>query len=242
MIPIGDEPHGRRLTPVVTYTLLALNVIVFVYEMTLSERGLFQFFAEWAVVPASVSEGNDLVTLVTSQFMHGGYAHIIGNMLFLWVFGDNIEDIMGHAKFVIFYLLTGVVAALAQVLIDPGSTVPIVGASGAISGVLGAYIVLFPFGKIRTAILIGFIPIIFMTPAWLQIGLWALIQFFNGFAAFTVDSQEVGGVAYFAHIGGFLCGALAIWLFRDRESHERQRAARSGRGRPAFERVPRRAG
>jgi len=174
--------------------------------------------------------------------MHGGYAHIIGNMLFLWVFGDNIEDIMGHVRFVIFYLLTGVVAALAQVLIDPGSTVPIVGASGAISGVLGAYIVLFPFGKIRTAILIGFIPIIFMTPAWLQIGLWALIQFFNGFAAFTVDSQEVGGVAYFAHIGGFLCGALAIWLFRDRESHERQRAARSGRGRPAFERVPRRAG
>ena len=240
MIPLGDEPNGRKLTPVVTYVFLAINIVVFLYEMTLSQRGLFAFFGDWAAVPASISDGDDLITLVTSQFLHGGWAHVIGNMLFLWVFGDNIEDIMGHARFVVFYLLTGIVAGLAQVLIDPGSTVPLVGASGAIAGVLGAYIVLFPFGKIRTALLIGFIPIVFLTPAWLQIGLWALLQFVNGFASVSVETQEGGGVAYFAHIGGFVCGALAIWLFRDREAHERQRAARAGNR--AFQRMPRRAG
>ena len=240
MFPIGDEHNGRRLTPVVNYALIAVNILIFFYQLTLADTRFDPELAElifrWGAIPAEISEGSDLVTLLTSQFLHGGWLHLGGNMLFLWVFGDNIEDTMGHYSYLFFYLLCGVIAGLAQVVVDPNSEIPLVGASGAISGVLGAYITLFPNGKIRTLIPLGFIPLIFLIPAWIQIGLWALLQFFNGFASLGIETQEVGGgVAYFAHIGGFLAGVVLVWLFRDEEALDRQRAARAGHR--AFQRV-----
>ena len=236
MFPIGDEPNGRRITPVVNYALIALNVLAFVYQLTLADRSLVEFIFRWGAVPDEVSAGQDLFALLTSMFLHGGWAHIGGNMLFLWVFGDNVEDTMGHARYLVFYLLTGLAAGLAQVVVDPSSTIPLVGASGAISGVLGAYILLFPRGKIRTLVFLGFFVTVVMIPAWVQIGLWIVLQFFNGFAALSIQTEETsGGVAYFAHIGGFLAGAVLVWLFHDRDAVARQRAARASSR--AFERV-----
>ena len=230
MFPIGDDNSGRRTVPVVSYTLIGLNVLVFLYQLTLSERALTDFIFDWGAVPNQISGGERLITLLSSQFMHGGWLHIGGNMLFLWVFGDNIEDTMGHARFLVFYLLTGVAAGLAQVLIDPNSLIPLVGASGAISGVLGAYIVLFPKGLIRTLVVFGFFVTVVMIPAWVQIGLWIVLQFVNGFASLAVQTRETGGggVAFFAHIGGFLAGAVLVWLFRDGDAYERQKVARRG--------------
>lgn len=236
MFPIGDENRGDRLTPVVNYALIAVNVLVFLYELTLSERGLGRFFFRWGAVPAEVANGQDLYAVVTSQFVHGGWLHLIGNMLFLWVFGDNIEDVMGHAKYLAFYLICGSAAAGLQVALNAESLTPLVGASGAISGVLAAYLVLFPRGKIRTLILLGWIPLIFLFPAWLQIGYWIVLQFINGYLSLDVRTAETGGgVAYFAHIGGFIAGLLLVLLLRDKGAHDRQLAARSGNR--AFERV-----
>ena len=246
MFPIGDENRPGRLTPFVNYTLIALNVLVFLYQLTLSEARprpfaaspLEAFIYRWGVVPNEVSRGEDLVTLVTSQFLHGGWAHIGFNMLFLWVFGDNVEDTMGHGRYLAFYLLTGVAAAAAQVLVEANSEVPLVGASGAISGVLGAYIVLFPRGNIRTLLLISFIPFIFLVPAWAWIGFWIALQFFNGLMSLGPQTAETGGgVAYFAHIGGFVAGAVLVLLFRDTDALQRQREMRAGHH--AFERVGR---
>ncbi len=229
MFPIGDEHNGRVLTPVVNYTLIAINVLVFFYQLTLSDRALYGFIVRWGAVPAEISSGLDLFALVTSMFLHGGWLHIAGNMLFLWVFGDNVEDTMGHVRYLLFYLLCGLAAGLSQVVIDANSTIPLVGASGAISGVLGAYIVLFPHGKIRTLVFLGFFVTVVLIPAWVQIGLWIVLQFFNGFASLGVRTEETGGgVAYWAHIGGFVAGALLVWLFKDQDAVDRQRAARAG--------------
>ena len=229
MFPIGDEHNGRVLTPVVNYTLIAINVLVFFYQLTLSDRALYGFIVRWGAVPAEISSGLDLFALVTSMFLHGGWLHIAGNMLFLWVFGDNVEDTMGHVRYLLFYLLCGLAAGLSQVVIDADSTIPLVGASGAISGVLGAYIVLFPHGKIRTLVFLGFFVTVVLIPAWVQIGLWIVLQFFNGFASLGVRTEETGGgVAYWAHIGGFVAGALLVWLFKDQDAVDRQRAARAG--------------
>ena len=241
MLPIGDEPNGRRLTPIVNYTLIAINIVVFLYQLTLSDTAsdsaLTRFIFRWGAVPDEISHGTDLFALLTSMFLHGGWLHIAGNMLFLWVFGDNVEDAMGHARYLLFYLLCGLVAGLAQVAIEPSSLTPLVGASGAIAGVLGAYILLFPRGKIRTLVFLGYFVTVVMIPAWMQIGLWIVLQFFNGFASFGVKTGETGGVAYFAHIGGFLAGAVLIWLFRDRDAVARQREARAGSGTRPFQRV-----
>jgi membrane associated rhomboid family serine protease len=162
------------------------------------------------------------------MFLHGGWLHIAGNMLFLWVFGDNIEDTMGHIRYPIFYLLCGIAASGLQVLINSNSNTPLIGASGAISGVLAAYLVLYPKGKIRTILLIG-IPFIVLIPAWGMIGYWILIQFINGIASLGVRTAETGGgVAYFAHIGGFIAGVILVWLFRDPDIQQRHLDARSG--------------
>ncbi len=228
MFPIGDEHNGRRLTPYVNYTLIAINILVFLVEVSLSERDLVDFIFRWGTIPADVSEGRELVTLVTAIFLHGGWLHLAGNMLFLWVFGDNIEDTLGHVSYLVFYLLCGLAASSLQVLVDSESRIPIVGASGAIAGVLGAYLILFPHGNIRTVFLFVFIPFIVLIPAWIQIGLWALTQFFYGYAALDVDTRATsGGVAYFAHIGGFVAGIVLVWLFRDEDAVERQKAARA---------------
>ena len=236
MFPIGDEHNGRVLTPVVNYVLIGLNVLVFLYQLTLSDirPGPFQlspledFIFRYGAVPAEISAGRDLFALLTSMFLHGGWLHIGGNMLFLWVFGDNVEDTMGHARYLLFYLICGLGAGLAQVAIDPDSPIPLVGASGAISGVLGAYIVLFPRGNIRTLVFLGFFVTVVLIPAWVQIGLWIVLQFFNGFASLGVQTEETGGgVAYWAHIGGFVAGAVLVWLFKDGDAVERQRLARA---------------
>jgi membrane associated rhomboid family serine protease len=226
VFPIGDENNGRKLTPFVNYTLIALNVLVFLYQITLPERDLYDFIYRWGAIPREISAGVDLFALLTSMFLHGGWLHIGGNMLFLWVFGDNIEDTMGHAKYLLFYLLSGLAAGYTQVIFDSNSGVPLVGASGAIAGVLGAYIMLYPRGNIRTLVILGFFVTVVLVPAWIMIGIWALLQFFNGFAAVGVATEESGGVAYWAHVGGFVAGVLLVWLFRDRDSHQRQLAAR----------------
>jgi membrane associated rhomboid family serine protease len=228
MLPIGDEDKGIRLQPVVNLALIAINVIVFIYQATLSEEKLFEFIVRWGTIPEEISSGKDLFTLLTCMFLHGGWLHLGGNMLFLWVFGNNIEDTMGHVRYLLFYLLCGLAASGLQVLINTDSEVPLVGASGAISGVLAAYLVLFPHGKIRTLLLIG-IPLMILVPAWGMIGYWIVIQFINGLLSLGVETAETqGGVAYFAHIGGFIAGAALVFLFRDREIQERHQSAREG--------------
>lgn len=236
MFPIGDENRGMRSRPYVTWGLIALNIIIFLYQLTLSKPDLEQFFSDWGTVPSYISNGDQLYTLITCMFLHGGWLHIGGNMLFLWVFGDNIEDTMGHGRFLAFYLLCGIAASALQVVIDTQSTTPMIGASGAISGVLAAYLLLYPQGKIRTLLIIG-VPIMVLIPAWGMIGYWIVIQFINGLASLGPTTAETkGGVAYFAHIGGFLAGAALVWIFRDREMQQRHLAARSGNR--AWQRYP----
>jgi membrane associated rhomboid family serine protease len=229
VIPIGDQNRGQRLKPYVNYGLIALNVLVFLYELTKSEQGLLSFFLRFGVIPNEVANGQDLYTLITNLFIHGGWLHIGGNMLFLWIFGDNIEDIMGHARYLMFYLLCGIAANFGQILINTNSLQPLVGASGAISGVLAAYLVLFPTGKVKILLLLGWIPFIFFVPAWVEIGLWIILQFVNGIASLGVSTVETsGGVAYFAHVGGFIAGLILVWIFRDKDAYEQQKAARAG--------------
>ena len=228
MFPISDDNRGRRSTPYVTYALIGLNILVFIYQLLLSEQDLFFFLQDWGAVPTRVVEENRWYTLLTCTFLHGGLLHIGSNMLFLWVFGDNVEDVMGHVKYLIFYLLTGVAASATQVFLDTSSEIPLVGASGAISGVLGAYIVLFPHGRIVTLVLLGFIFTTFMLPAWAMIGYWIALQVIQGALSLSMRSMETGGVAFFAHIGGFVAGAALVWLFRDRDRLAYQRRARDG--------------
>ena len=228
MIPIGDEANGRTTTPVVNYGLIALCVAVFAYELTLPADRLEAFLLAWGAVPERIRQGQALWTLATSQFLHAGWLHLIGNMLFLWVFGDNIEDAMGHVRYLVFYLLCGVVAALTQVWLLPADSVAMVGASGAIAGVLGAYIVLFPQGRVRALVFFG---IIFVTliPAWVMLGFWFLMQLASGLGILAQGGAPgTGGVAFWAHVGGFVAGALLVWPFRDSDAVERQRLARMG--------------
>ena len=226
MMPLSDDNRGRRTTPIVTYVLIALNVVVFLYELLLSDQDLARFFRDFGIIPQDIANGEGYLTLLTSMFLHGGWLHLIGNMLFLWVFGDNIEDVMGHVRYIGFYLLAGLAAGLAQVLTNTESTVPLIGASGAISGLLAAYLVCFPHGKIVTLITLGFFITTFMVPAWMMIGYWIVLQVIQGSLSLGVDTGG-GGVAWFAHIGGFAAGALLVFLFRQGDRVEYQRAARS---------------
>lgn len=228
MLPISDDNRGRASQPVVSWALIAINILIYMYQWTLDDRGLLQLFNQWAVVPAEVSAGQAMFTLVTCTFLHGSWFHLGSNMLFLWVFGDNVEDVMGHAKYLIFYLLTGAAASYAQVLIDPDSRIPLVGASGAISALLAAYIVLFPRGQIRTLIFLGIFVTATMLPAWIMIGYWVVIQVVSGVGSLGAVDDQGGGVAFFAHIGGFVAGLALVWFFRDRRRLEAQHAARRG--------------
>ncbi|HEX9017389.1 MAG TPA: rhomboid family intramembrane serine protease [Chloroflexota bacterium] len=223
MIPISDSVGVRRLFPIVNILLIVANVLVFLFELSLGD-GLDQFMTDYGVVPAAIAAGHPLsqtapspiyLTLITSQFLHGGFLHIAGNMVFLWVFGDNIEDRLGHLPYLAFYLASGVIAGLAQVIVDPSSTVPGVGASGAIAGVLAGYLVLFPTASVRTLLFIG--PFITVTriAAFLLIGFWFVLQLISGVLeiANTAASQN-GGVAFWAHIGGFAFGLVVMLLLR----------------------------
>jgi membrane associated rhomboid family serine protease len=206
MMPIGDDNSARRTTPVVTMALIVVNVIAFLFEAM--QPNAEAFIRTWGNIPAELMRGEDLETLFTSMFLHGGWAHLFGNMLFLWTFGDNVEDAFGRGPYLLFYLACGLAAAFAQAFLTPNSGIPAVGASGAISGVMAAYIV--KFGTNRVRVLMGYNVV--SVPAFLMIGLWILFQFINGYAALA-DTQQTGGIAYGAHIGGFLAGlALAIML------------------------------
>lgn len=238
MFPIGDQNRRGHITPVVNYILIALNVAVFWHQINLPDPPAVRSCAEavietvqgfvcyYGVIPVEIVGGEDLFTLLTAMFVHGSWGHIIGNMVFLWVFGDNIEDAFGHLGYLVFYLGTGLAASAAQIMLDPSSTVPSVGASGAISGVLGAYLVF--FGGNAVHVLIGFF--ITIVPAWLMIGLWAVYQFVAAYGTIAATEQTEGGVAYGAHVGGFVAGlALAILVRLTTGQPEQRPAPRSDR-------------
>ena len=207
MFPIGDDDSSRRTFPLVTYALIALNVLFFFVELS----GGDAFIGKWAFVPRRflANPVADFPTLFTSMFMHAGWVHLGGNMLYLWIFGDNVEDRFGHIKFTIFYLLCGLAATFAQLAFSVGSNVPNLGASGAIAGVLGAYILLFPQGKVK--VLQG--QQVIQVPALMVIGMWIVLQFFSGIGSIA-NAGQTGGVAYMAHIGGFAAGFVLTFLFR----------------------------
>lgn len=232
MIPISDTADRRSGFPLFNVTFIVLNVIVFLYQVTLATEGracTIQFQGErgfgspsdcftfmYAAVPAQITQGVDLPpgntwplwsTLLTSMFMHGGWSHLIGNMAYLWVFGDNIEDTLGHLGYLLFYLVCGVLAAAAHILSDPLSDTPTLGASGAISGVLGAYLVMFPGNQVNTLVILGFFFRVIALPAILVLGFWIVLQLFNGVIG---AGGAGGGVAYWAHIGGFFAGMVLI--------------------------------
>ena len=215
MIPLRDVIPSRT-TPFVTIGLIALNALVFLYEFSLGDR-VNEFILYWGLVPAAFS----WLAVLTSMFLHGGILHFAGNMLFLWIFGDNVEDRMGHGRYLTFYLLCGTAAALAQTITDPDSLVPMVGASGAIAGVMGAYLVLYPRSRIVTLLpLIPFIQII-EVPAVFFLGFWFLMQFISGIGTLaTATGEAVGGIAFWAHVAGFVAGLSGVVVFR---RPERQR-------------------
>jgi len=207
MFPIGDDNTSRRTVPLVTYALIALNVLFFFMELS----GGDAFIEKWAFVPSRflANPVGESLTLFTSMFMHAGWVHLGGNMLYLWIFGDNVEDRFGHIQFTIFYLLCGLAATFAQLAFSLGSNIPNLGASGAIAGVLGAYILLFPKGRVR--VLQG--QQVIQVPALIVIGLWIVLQLFSGIG--SIDNlAQTGGVAYMAHIGGFLAGFVLTFFLR----------------------------
>ena len=207
MLPIGDDDSSRRTVPIVTLALIALNVLFFFVELS----GGDPFVKQWAFVPSRflANPAADLPTLFTSMFMHGGWLHLGGNMLYLWIFGDNVEDRFGHGLFLVFYILCGLAATFAQLMFSAGSHVPNLGASGAIAGVLGSYILLFPQGRVR--VLQG--RQVVQMPALMVIGFWIVLQLFSGIGSIS-SAADSGGVAYMAHIGGFFAGLLLTFVFR----------------------------
>src|SRR5512132_3396688 len=207
MFPVGDDDSARRTVPLVTYALIALNVLFFFVELS----GGDAFVGKGAFVPRRflADPAADVPTLFTSMFMHAGWVHLGGNMLYLWIFGDNVEDRFGHIHFLLFYVLCGLAATFAQLAFSAGSSVPNLGASGAIAGVLGAYILLFPQGRVR--VLQG--QQVVQVPALIVIGIWIVLQFFSGVGSIA-NTAETGGVAYMAHIGGFVAGFALTFLFR----------------------------
>jgi membrane associated rhomboid family serine protease len=228
MIPYGET---RRLPvfPIVVYTLIALNVYVFVQELAAPSTD--NFINAYAAIPYDITNLIALappspripaLTIVTSTFLHGSVLHIFFNMLFLFVFGPNIEYLCGHVRFLLLYLISGIAGGLAMISVGPGSHVPEIGASGAIAGILGAYIINFPHADVKTIVPIGCLPLFLRLPAFVVIGVWAAVQFVHGFGALSDKvSSEQGGTAYFAHIGGFCAGVLLVGLFRIRPASDR---------------------
>ena len=234
LLPISDDNSGRRILPFIVYTLIAINIIVFIIELMAGDS----FIAGYSAIPYEITTGKDLIeatrsahgqvmmqapgphpiwlTLFTSMFMHAGFLHIAGNMLYLWIFGDNVEDNFGHFKFIIFYLVCGLAAAFAQIAMDPYSKIPSLGASGAIAGVLGAYLIMFPKNRVRALLPLGFIWTTVDLPAYVVLGFWIVLQLFSQFVEFgkITNQGQGGGVAYMAHIGGFFAGLVLTFIFR----------------------------
>ena len=218
MFPLRDtQPSYSR--PVVTVFLIVLNVLIFLFEVSLDPFSRNHFIAEYGLVP----DRFHAVNLVTSMFLHGGWMHVLGNMWFLWIFGDNIEDILGHGKYLVFYLACGVAAALAQVFFNPLSRLPMVGASGAIAGVMGAYMVKFPRSRILTLVFIFIFVTTFEVPAVVMLVYWFFIQLVSGLGTVGYSQLSEGGTAWFAHVGGFVAGVLLIYLMVPRPAYSRRR-------------------
>lgn len=215
MMPLGDDNSARRSFPYVTYGLIILNILVFLLELAGGET----FIKNWAFVPTRFLANPiaDFPTIFTSMFMHSGWGHIMGNMLYLWIFGDNVEDYLGKIKYIFFYLVCGVAATFSQLMFTTQSSIPNLGASGAIAGVLGAYILLFPQEKVT--VLLGRSTT--QMPALIVIGFWFILQFFSGIGSLH-STDDSGGVAYMAHVGGFLSGLIIAFLFKSTGSFERK--------------------
>jgi membrane associated rhomboid family serine protease len=215
MFPLSDANPTRRF-PILTYALIAINVLVFLWELTLTQSQLDQAFLNLAVVPANVTRNlfapETIFDIVRSMFLHGGWDHILGNMLYLYLFGDNVEDRLGKIGFLILYFVSGFAAAFAQIMIDPTSQAPLIGASGAIAGVLGGYLLLYPSVKVRGIVPLGGISSIAEWPAFIVLGMWFVLQLVNGFASLGGDAAYGGGVAFFAHIGGFVVGLIITFI------------------------------
>jgi membrane associated rhomboid family serine protease len=208
MVPLGDASRRPARVPLVTALIIVVNTLVFAFELMRGET----FVMRWSAVPAQIVSGHHWITILTAMFMHGSWSHIIGNMIFLWAFAPEIEDAMGRGRYLVFYLVGGLVAMLAQILADPHSTVPNLGASGAIAAVMGAFLVTYPRDQIRTLLFIFVFARIRFIPAALLIGFWFLTQLFH---AGAVAQVQTGGVAYLAHIGGFIFGASTARLFEN---------------------------
>lgn len=223
MLPLRDD-QARYSTPWVTRFIIALNLLIFLFEATLPPRGLEGLIRQFGVVPSHVAAflaGSSrypvpdiVVPFFTSMFLHGSWMHVIGNVWFLWIFGDNVEDYLGHFKYLVFYILTGLIAMTTQVAISLHANVPTIGASGAIAGVLGAYFILYP----RARVLTWFFVFVIWVPAWIILGYWFALQFLSGTATvLAVQGQNMGGVAFWAHVGGFLSGAILVKVFGERK-------------------------
>jgi membrane associated rhomboid family serine protease len=220
LLPLRDD-NPTKIRPIMTVSLIAVNVLVFLYQLSLPPQEGQLFIYQFGAIPAAVFGSqtlpSDLVAIpaslsvLTSMFLHGGFMHLIGNMLYLWIFGNNVEDAMGHIRFILFYLITGVAASITHFLMDVDSTIPTIGASGAISGVLGAYILLYPRAQVMVFVFFGIFIRMMYIPAGIVLGFYFLLQIFQGALTW---GQEGGGVAWFAHIGGFMAGLLLIGLFK----------------------------
>jgi len=215
MIPLRDVIPSRT-TPYITVTIIAINAMAWFFEIALPREALPEFLQVYGMVPANFH----VPTLVTSMFLHGSWSHVIGNMWYLWIFGDNVEDRVGHGRFIVFYLLCGIAAALGQVVVDPQSTLPTIGASGAIAGVMGAYFILYPQSRVLTLVIWIFIQVVEI-PAIVLLGVWFLMQLVSaGEIAATAGTHGSGGVAFAAHVAGFIVGMGGVFLFKKRERVE----------------------
>ena len=211
MIPLRDVIPSRT-TPYITITIIALNALAWLFELSLPHELLNDFLTVYGVVPAAFAPA----TLITSMFLHGSWSHVLGNMWYLWIFGDNVEDRVGHGRFILFYLLCGCAAALGQVAVDPASTLPTIGASGAIAGVMGGYFVLYPHSRVLTLIPWIFLQIVEL-PAIVLLGFWFVMQLFSAGTIAMTSTSQAGGVAFAAHIAGFLVGVGGVFVLRKRE-------------------------
>lgn len=234
MFPLRDHNPSDR-TPCVLYALIVLNVAAFLLQLphSGSDRAMLAFWRDWALIPAAVTQGGELRGIVTSMFLHAGLMHLAGNMLFLWIFGDNLEDQLGHAGFLLFYLAAGIAAAAAHVAAAPGSVVPTVGASGAIGGVMGGYLLLFPRARVDILLIFVIFFRVITIPAWILLGVWFALQILSGLGTPAAG----GGVAYWAHAGGFLAGlvlALPAWLRRGGAGYWQRNAGRPPHPEAAF--------
>ena len=218
MFPLRDtQPSYSK--PIVTVVLIVINILVFLYEFSLDPFAQNAFITSFGLVPDRFHFAN----VLTSMFLHGGWMHVLGNMWFLWIFGDNIEDILGHGKYLLFYLLCGIGAAMTQVYFSPDSRVPMVGASGAIAGVMGAYMMKFPHSRINTLIFLAFFITTVEVPAWVMLVYWFFIQLISGVGSVGYSQVSQGGTAFLAHVGGFLAGIGLVYLMRPKERYSRRK-------------------